>query len=50
MLTGIGREISPFGLKPNGVPRAALRFALGYLLMPLWGCGIDEPIAREGVP
>jgi len=34
----------------GGVPRAALRFALGYLLMPLWGWGIDEPIAREGVP
>ncbi len=23
----------------NTVPRAALRFALGYLIMPLWGRG-----------
>jgi hypothetical protein len=26
-----------------GVPRASLRFALGYLLMPLWGCGRMTP-------
>ena len=22
-----------------GIPRASLRYALGYLMMPLWGCG-----------
>jgi hypothetical protein len=25
----------------SDAPRAALCFALGYLMMPLWGCGID---------
>ena len=25
-------------LAAHGLPRASLRFALGYLMMPLWGC------------
>jgi len=30
-------------LEKNGdAPRAALRFALGYLIMPLWGGGIKR--------
>jgi hypothetical protein len=29
----------------NTVPRAALRFALGYLIMPLWGWGPRWSIA-----
>jgi len=34
----------------GGIPRAALRFALGYLLMPLWGCGIDDLNRAGAVP
>jgi hypothetical protein len=30
-------------LEKNGdAPRAALRFALGYLIMPLWGGGNEK--------
>ena len=30
-------------LEKNGdAPRAALRFALGYLIMPLWGVGNEK--------
>jgi hypothetical protein len=28
-------------VKCDGVPRAALRFALGFLIMPLWGWGMN---------
>ena len=34
---------------PGGVPRASFRFALGYLLMPLWGWGTMNP-SRGGCP
>jgi hypothetical protein len=34
----------PFGADVGGgIPRAALRFALGYLLLPLWGGWMGEP-------
>ena len=29
--------------KTGTAPRAALRFALGYLIMPLWGGGSENP-------
>jgi hypothetical protein len=29
--------------KPGDAPRAALRSALGYLIMPLWGGGNEKP-------
>ena len=40
---GVPRAAASRGV---GVPRAAFRYALGYLLMPLWGCGTMTPIAR----
>ena len=33
-------------LAAHGGPRASLRYALGYLIMPLWGCGKMTLIAR----
>jgi hypothetical protein len=33
--------------KPGDAPRAALRSALGYLIMPLWGGGNEKP-GEEG--
>ena len=37
-------------LAAHRVPRASLRFALGYLMMPLWGCGMMSLIARGLFP
>ena len=35
-------------LEKNGdAPRAALRFALGYLIVPLWGVGNEKTRGRS---
>ncbi|MFZ4469300.1 MAG: hypothetical protein ACOYOZ_08585, partial [Pirellula sp.] len=35
------------GKKPGDAPRAALGFALGYLMMPRWGGGNEKTRGRS---